>query len=225
MTDERLLAEYLELIKKKVNYEIKNPEHQGFKNDIVHDVFLKLFKSDFFDKYKLNDKEQSLIAASYIGKASHSCYIDYLKKSGITRQLTEKEQGQSGTKFTNIATDDIDDMSFNIEGSSFTAEQYMMAKQAYQIIKDCFQGAISGVSNTVKATFINAAFWESNNYGLPIKQLAKHLGYENSNPTQDFNRFVQKVSECTQPSGIHLVNPDEQIEFLKQIIEIDGVTA
>lgn len=225
MTDEQLLAEYLVLIKNKVNYEIKNPEHVGFKDDIVHDVFLKLYKSDFFEKYKLNDKEQGLIAATYIGRTVHSCYIDYLKKAGISRQLTEKERQQSGNKFTSIGSDDIDDLETSLEGSSFSAEQYLMAKQAYQIIKDCFQGAISGISNVVKASFLNEAFWELAKYDLPIKQLAKHLGYENSNPTQDFNRFVQKVSECTQPSGINLANPDEQIEFLKQIIEIDGVTA
>ena len=225
MTDERLLAEYLVLIKKKVNYGIKNLDHQDCKEDIAQDVFLKLYKSDFFDKYHLGDKEQRLIATAYIGKAVHSSYIDYLKKSGISRQSTEKEKKHSGNKFVSIVSDDIDDMENEIAGSSFTAEQYMIAKQAYKIIKDCFQGAMSGISNGIKTTFLGEAFWESDKYGLPLKQLAKLLGYENSNPTQEFNRFVQKVSECTQSSGIMIANPSEQIEILRQIIDTDEVTA
>jgi len=222
---EQSLADYLLLIKKKVNYEIKNPDHQEFKDDIVHDVFLKLYKSSFFDKYQLDDKEQSLVATAYIGQTVHSCYIDYLKKAGISRQLTAKEKKQFGNKFISIGSDDISGVEIDLDRYLFSSEHYLMAKQAYDIINNCFQVSISGISNTVRATFLNEAFWESNKYGLPLKQLAKHLGYENSNPTQDFNRFIQKVNECTETSGINVVNPDEQIEFLKQILDVDGVTA
>jgi DNA-directed RNA polymerase specialized sigma24 family protein len=227
VTAEKLLAEYLLLIKKKVDSEIRNPEHVHFKEDIVHDVFLKLYNADFFNKYKLGDKEQGLIAASYIGRTAHSCYVDYLQKAGLSRRLTESEREQSGFKFANIGYDDVDDADSGVylETSSYTAEQYLIARQAYEIIKDCFKGAISGISNMVKATFLSEAFWELAKYDLPLKQLASHLGYENTNPTQEFNRFVVKVSSCTEQKGIKVVNPDEQIEFLKQIIEIDGVTA
>lgn len=226
MIDERVLAEYLLIIKKSVNGEVKDIKHYDFKEDIIQDVFLKLFKADFFNKYQLNEKEQSLIATSYIKKAVKSCYIDLLKKNKIIRFLTEKERQDSDRKYENIGTSEDIDEHESLESAAFSSgEEVLMAKEFYLIIRECFEGAITFVSHQLKSNFLRTAFWEQDEYGLPLKKLAEVLGYENSNPTQDFNRFVQKVSECTQTSGVKVVNPCEQIEFLKQIIEIDGVTA
>lgn len=104
---------------------------------------------------------------------------------------------------------------------NFSAEQILMAKQAYQIIKKCFDVAIGSVKDSTKSIFIDKSFWEQEAYDVPLKDLAKVLGYKNSNPTQDFNRFVGKVNDCTEPSGVKVINPKEQIEFLKQILDAD----
>lgn len=226
MSNEQVLGEYLAIIKKSVDFVVKDLSHLGFKEDIVQDVFLKLYKGSFFEKYTLDDKEQSLVAASYIKRAVKSCYLDFLKKAKLTRSLTKKEREETDKKYEAIASaDDIDDHA-SVESNQFISpEKILLAKQAYQVIKRCFEGALNNVSNQMKVHFLTEAFWEMDSYGLPIKKLAEVLGYENSNPTQDFNRFVSKVSDCTQPSGITLSKPNEAIEIIKQIIEIDGATA
>lgn len=230
MADEKKLAEFLSLIKKLVSFKVKDPDHVQFKEDIANETFIKLYKSGAFDKYSLDEKQESLIATSYIKKTVHSCYMDYLTKAGINRRLTKQEQEETGHKTMNIIKDDIDEpSSFGVfepeQSSHYSVEQYLMAKQAYKVIQDCFSSSISSVSNAIRANFLKEAFWEADSYGLPLKKLAVVLGYENSNPTQDFNRFVTKVSDCTQKFNINIVNSGEQIEFLRQIIESEGVSA
>jgi molecular chaperone GrpE (heat shock protein) len=227
MTDEKELVQFLALIKKQVGFSITSPEHEQCKEDIANEAFIKLYKSGVFEKYTLDTTENGRIAAAYIKKTVHSCSMDYFRKSGVYRRLTKQEQASTGLKTQSIETNDFDEQStgeshFQDDKNAYTAEQYLAAKQAYENIQVCFSSVVSTITNAIRANFLKEAFWVSDNYGVPLKQLANILGYDKSNPTQDFNRFVEKISDCTKKYNIKIVNSGEQIEFLRQIISSSG---
>jgi hypothetical protein len=155
----------------------------------------------------------------YIVKAIRSCYMDQLKLRGINRRLTKSEA--SGNRYESIQTQAIDDTDEDNFISSPTEgpDQYVFIREAYSWIESCFNSASSDMKDTVKRSFFNAAFWEFDNYGLPMKELAIYLGYKSSNPTQELKRFTEKVSLCTGPHGILINNPHEQIQFLREQLE------
>jgi DNA-directed RNA polymerase specialized sigma24 family protein len=227
MRDEKKLGQFLTLIEKQVGYAITSSDYLEYKDDIVNEAFIKLYKSGAFDKYTLDTGENGRIAAAYVKKTVHSCTMDYFRKSGVYRRLTKHEQATTGLKTQSIETSDFDEHSadentYHDDKNTYTVEQYLTAKKAYENIQKCFTSLVSNITNTVRANFLKEAFWVADNYGVPLKQLAEILGYEKSNPTQDFNRFVEKVSDCTKKYNIKIVNSGEQIEFLRQIISSSG---
>ena len=230
MEDEKKLAQFLALIIKQVGYVLRHPDHEQYKEDIVNETFIKLFKSGAFEKYSLDTSENGRIAAAYIKKTINSCSMDYFSKSGIFRRLTKRERESTGLKTQAVINEDFDDISgnatsFQEDTKTYTSEQYLIAKQAYDNIQKCFSLVSSSITNDSRAKFLKEAFWNSDYYDVPIKQLAHVLGYLKSNPTQDFNRFVDKVSKCTEKYNIKIVNSGEQIEFLRQIISLNGEPA
>lgn len=227
MSEDEKQSRFLAIIKSYVSFKLKGSPHISFKDDIAQEVFIKLFKANTFDNYNLENKESSLKAAGYIKKAVHSCYSDFLQKAGVFRRLSKVEQESSGKKTMTIIHDDIDEYysdsdSKTSQSLSFTAEQYLIAKEAYNQIFNCFSKVMDTVNNSVKSHFLNEAFWSLDEYGLPLNKLASFLGYEHTNPTQDYNRFVEKVDICTSRHGININNSSEQIELLKQIIDDGG---
>ncbi|WP_156780192.1 hypothetical protein [Glaciecola sp. HTCC2999] len=227
MNDEKKLAQFLSLIIKQVGYVLRHPDHEQYREDIVNETFIKLFKSGAFEKYSLDTSENGRIAAAYIKKTIHSCSMDYFSKSGIYRRLTKREQESTGLKTQSITNENFDDLSANAtffqeDTKTYTSEQYLIAKEAYGNIQKCFSLITASITNDTRAKFLKEAFWNSDYYDVPIKQLAQILGYLKSNPTQDFNRFVDKISNCTQKYNIKIVNSGEQIEFLRQIISFGG---
>jgi DNA-directed RNA polymerase specialized sigma24 family protein len=221
-TNNQEIAKYLLLIKKLTNIKIKDPDHRDLKDDVVQDVFLKLYKTDFFSTNDLNTSEDNNRQINgYIVKAIRSCYMDQLKLRGINRRLTRSEAEASGNRYESIQTQAIDDTDENNFISSPTEgpDQYVFIREAYNWIESCFNSASSDMKDTVKRSFFNAAFWEFDNYGLPMKELALYLGYTSSNPTQELKRFAEKVSLCTGPHGILINNPHEQIQFLREQLE------
>lgn len=49
MANQQDFAKYLVLIKKLVGYHIKKLDHQVFKEDLAHTVFMELYEENFFD--------------------------------------------------------------------------------------------------------------------------------------------------------------------------------
>lgn len=225
MLSEQEAAQFLLLIKKLVNRQIKDSAHYEFKDDIINDVFLKLYSNDFFHTHTLDDKDAGNVAAAYIKRVVASCYFDQLKSAGIMVRATQQETKMTGKKTEQIKhdsihdSDDADDKSrVEVVSEYASALTLMEAEDAYQIIKACFNVAVEKVVDRAKLLFYQIAFWELDEYNMSLKDLAAHVGFANSNPTQDFNRFVEKVSVCTEKGHIFLRNPNEQIEFLKQLI-------
>lgn len=219
------LAKYLVLIKKITNWKISDSKHQELKEDVAQEVFLKLFKQGYFAKNNIEDSEQIKLIASYINRTVQSCYIDYLQSSGITRRLTSSEREQTGARYQNIEFDEIvdTDESDNDLLIADSPEQYRYAKEAYDWIKSCFDELIKHIKDVNRCRFFESAFWQAEQIDIPMKMLASQLGYASSNPTQEFKRFIQKVSLCTQPHGITINAPNEQVQFLKeQIIASEG---
>ncbi|PKI12783.1 hypothetical protein [Colwellia sp. 12G3] len=215
------LAEYLLLIKKITSWKIKSPDHKGFVDDIVQEVFLKLFKQNFFDENKFESEDERKMITSYISQAVHSCYLDQLKVLGFNRRLTKAESESSGNKYENIQNNQIEDTCESEIALSQveSPEQYIFVKEAYQWIKRCFDKLLLNISNFDRREFFEAAFWSFNEYDLPLNKLAVHIGYSSSNPTQELKRFIDKVSLCTQPHGVVVTNPHEQIQFLRELID------
>tara|TARA_B110000196_G_scaffold293833_1_gene282419 strand:+ start:5881 stop:6567 length:687 start_codon:yes stop_codon:yes gene_type:complete len=218
------LGMYLSLIKKITAWKVKTPEHKEFKEDIAQEAFLKLFKRNFFDEYNISDAENEKIINSYVDKTVWSCYMDQLKLQGINRKLTKSEREATGARSQNIVNSPIEDVCDSEAAihSFETPEQYLFAKDAYQWIKSCFESVSLEIQNVERKRFFYAAFWEFASYGMPMKALAGHLGYQSSNPTQELKRFIDKVTMCTQPHGIKVSSPHEQIEILREQLESAG---
>ncbi len=224
-TSNKQFAEYLQLIKKVTNWKIKDPSHSGIKEDVTNEVFLKLFKQGFFEKYDFHDEQEQKIITAYIKKTVWSCYMDQLKTLGFNRVLTKAEKEQTGNRYENISNEQVDGISDNDEALHVleTPDQYIYLKEAYQWVKKCYESLSSEIKDINRQQFFYAVFWQFDDYGLTIKKLASHLGYDSTNPTQELNRFVKKVSLCTSPHGITLDNPHEQVQFLhEQINNFEG---
>jgi len=215
------MNEYLLLVKKITGYTVKAPEHNYLKEDIVQEVFIKLLRGDFFTQHDFySEKDKGKIIA-YIKKVVRTCYIDQLKAQGINRRLTQSEQSESGNKYKNIENtpfESIDQDDLSLQHSD-TPEQYMIFKEAYHWIKNCFDMLVTEISDHKRMEFLEAAFWRSDQYGLPIKKLAHHLSYNSTNPTQELNRFVEKVSSCTQGYGITINNLHGQLQIIQEELE------
>ena len=214
------IAEYFLLIKKLTNQKIKSPDHKFIRDDIVQDTFLKLYKNDFFSANQFGVSEvKDMEIASYIKKVISSCYIDHLKSQGLTRRLSKPETNESGYRYQSISTQDIQDVE---EGTMpqtvLNADQYVSLQDAYRWIRECFDSVLSATKDAYKQAFFEAVFWELDKYTMTIKELAICLGYDSSNPTQELNRFVAKVNLCTNPHGVYIDNPREQILFLSEQI-------
>lgn len=218
------LGKYLSLIKKATTQGIKTPEHKQFREDIAQDVFLKLYKRNFFDENDISDAENEKIITSYVYKTVRSCYMDQLKLQGINRKLTKSEVEASGFRSQNIVNSPIEDVCDSEAAihAFETPEQYLFAREAYQWIKNCFDSVSLEIPNVERKRFFYAAFWEFASYGMPMKALAGHLGYQSSNPTQELKRFIDKVTMCTQPHGIKISSPHEQIQILQEQLESAG---
>jgi DNA-directed RNA polymerase specialized sigma24 family protein len=223
------LAEYLLLVKKISNITIKSQEHRELKEDVAHDAFLKLYRSEYFNNHDFNNEQDKKTIYSYISKTVKSCYLDHLQKSGIIRRLSkaEAEADSTGSKYQNIVNysiEEVDEHEF-IAPPIESPEQFVLARQVYHWIKNCYEAAASDMKDINRKNFIEAAFWRFNDFDFSLKDLARHLGYESSNPTQELKRFVSKVSLCTKPHGVEIDNPQEQISFLMEYLNDSGVNS
>lgn len=227
--DEKKLAQFLLLIQKMVGYALKHTEHHELAEDIENETFIKLYRSDFFESYSLVDDESKKVATAYIKKTISSCKDDYFVKNGVYRRSTKSELESTGRKTQAIYQDDLEDAqqnsSHSFQSSEPTSEEYLLAEKAYGFIQNCFKLAIAKIKDPQRAEFLYQAFWESNYINFPLNELAKRNNYSNTNPTQDFNRFVAKVSHCTEKNNIKIVKSGEQIEFLRQMISSNGELA
>lgn len=223
MVDDAVLARYLCIIKKCVAKEVNIDAH--YQEDIQQEVFLKLFRAKTFERFNLNDEDQQNIAVAYIMRTVKNCHMDYLVQNNIVKKLSDEERSILSKRYQNLATaEDIDEYAEFIAGYSAKTDTIIVAKQALEIIKTCLDGALMSIKNAARARFLKEAFWRSE-YDLPLKSLAETLGFDNSNPTQDFNRFVVKVDECTSSHGIKLNDVNNQVEIIAQLAELNGVTA
>lgn len=220
MTDSAVIAPYFGIIKKCVAREVAIDAH--YKDDIQQEVLLKLYRADAFENFSLDNEDQRNMAVSYIRKTVKRCHIDYLLRNNIIKRLDENEQSAHNERYQRLATaEDIDEHAAFISGNSVEAETAVAANQVLEIIKGCLDGALLSIKNIARASFLKEAFWRQE-YDLPLKALAETLGFDNSNPTQDFNRFIAKVDECTSPQGIKLNDANHQVEIITQLATLGG---
>jgi len=219
VSEEKYLEDYL-LIKKTTEYVRQKsfPSFKELEDDVSQEAFIKLFKNGFFVRDDHKGK------SSYISRAVSNCFIDQLKSLGIICNLTKAEKTQSNNKYLNIVNIGLDDMLDNNipEAETITPENQVNASDAYKWIKNCFESVFNDISDPKRQAFFESAFWWYNDQGVSTKELALLVGYKSSNPTQELKRLIQKVSLCTQPHGIEVVNPNEQVQFLQEQIQSDG---
>lgn len=215
------LAKFLSLIKRAVKRKIKDPSHYNIRDDVIQEVFLKLLKNNFFDQNDFDDDQNNRAISHYINRTVNSCYMDQLKQLGYNRRLTMAERENRGSRYENIVNEQIGDVAGTERGllETKTPDQYAFVKEAYQWIKHCFERFSAGIDDLNKKKFFQAAFWQLDDYRLPIKKLAEQLGYTSANPTRDLKSFISRVSHCTEPHGVVVTNPSEQIQFLLERIE------
>ena len=209
MTYQDELAIYLAFIKKAAHYKIWDSQ---MRDDVVQDVFIKLHNKNFFQNNALVDGQVPKTTGAYIITTIERHRTDIYRKYHKIESVTDSIESEN--EFEKHFDAERTSLS-NVDHLWFVREE---AEIAYVSIKECFQGAITQVKDSLKKNFFEAAFWRLSDYGLPLKELANHIGFINSNPTQDFNRFLAKVSICTQNSGITLVKPNEQIDILLDLI-------
>lgn len=214
MTDDKEMLENFLLIKKTAS-SIRNRsfyDHIDIEEDVAHEAFIKLFESGFFKKQDHTGRN------SYIYRTVHSCFIDKLKSLGVIRNLTKSERLKSNNKYENIHNVSMDEIIGHSEQSLDTLQPdgIIDATEAYKWIKLCFDSVYNAIKDATRQRFFDTAFWWQNDTGLAIKDLAKSIGYKTSNPTQELKRLVEKVSGCTEPHGITIINPHEQIQFLQE---------
>lgn len=214
MSEDKELLEYFLLIKKTAS-SVRNRyfyEHMDIEEDVAHEAFIKLFESGFFKK------EDHTGRNSYIYRTVRNCFIDKLKGLGVIRNLTKAERLKSDHKYESIKNVSMDEVAGYSEQNvdEVAPGDIFDATEAYKWIKSCFDTVYNGIKDTARQSFFDAAFWWQNDTGLSIKDLAQSVGYKSSNPTQEMNRFVEKVSGCTELHGITVTNPHEQIQFLQE---------
>ena len=219
-SEDELALKYLLLLKKTAAH-IRKRSFQGhydLEEDVAHDAFLKLFSNGFFERSDHSGEK------SYIYKTVQSCFVDRLKSMGVIRKLTKTEENTSGDKYVSISTKDIDDPTEVSEPYSDAVSQVeiLQAKEAFHWIKSCFEEVYEKIKNHKRKEFFKSAFWFDSGFDIPLKDLAIFVGYTSSNPTQEFKRLVDKVSQCTEPNGISVVNPVEQVQFLLEQLSLVG---
>ncbi len=219
--DEQVALKYLLLIKKTSSH-IRKKSFQDYaemEEDVAHDAFLKLMSSGFFER------ERHSGVNTYIYKTVQTCFIDRLKSIGVIRSLTTGEKEHSENKYENIRSVNLDEFSELAEpvSDTLTHSDTLIAVEAYQWIKSCFEAVYSSISNEKRRAFFKSAFWFDCEYDIPMKKLAELVGYTSTNPTQEFNRLVEKVSQCTEPHGVNVVKPREQVQFLLEQVALAGV--
>jgi len=214
---EKYLENYLLIKKTTESIRLSNfPGYKEFEDDVLNEAFIKLFKSGFFDR-----EEQK---RSYIYRAVNHCFIDHLKAIGIIRNLSKSEKEQSGHKTQNVVNIGWDDMTDNSmpESEMINPDSHVEAEDAYRWIKDCYDAVYKSIKDQSRKAFFESSFWWYNDRDVSTKDLASLVGYDSSNPTQELKRLIQKVSMCTQPHGITVVNPHEQVQFLQEQIQYGG---
>ncbi|MDT8451559.1 MAG: hypothetical protein RQ936_02295 [Gammaproteobacteria bacterium] len=214
MSDDKEMLEYFLLIKKTAS-SIRNRsfyDHMDIEEDVAHEAFIKLFESGFFKKQDHTGRK------SYIYRTVHNCFIDKLRGLGVIRNLTKAERLKSNNKYENIHNVSMDEIVGDFEQNvdALTPDGIIDATVAYKWIKLCFDCVYNGIKDTARQKFFVTAFWWQNDTGLSIKDLAQFIGYKTSNPTDALNRLIEKVSKCTEPHGITVINPHEQIQFLQE---------
>lgn len=201
------LAEYMILIKKYCKWKIKNPNHEQHQEDVAQEVILKLIRMNWFEENRFSEDEiRNRQIMAYIKRTVATTYSDFTKKS---------HDAEDGT----LNPDEYEDT----EVAEFDDRLYLQT--AYAKITDCFNSVSKTLRNSGGVKYFHAVFWEFENYDLNLKDLASHLGYEHANPTQELNRFVDKISLCTQPFGITVSKPQVQLQFLREKIDSAGVPA
>jgi DNA-directed RNA polymerase specialized sigma24 family protein len=226
MLDEVSLGKFMLFIDKATKAEIKDRDFVQYREDVAQDAFLKLYRSGYLSENSIETEDDVKRITAYIRMTVKSCYTDFLTKNGIIRRSTKTD---TELKYDQIQYDRMDDPDtiFSLEDHQafnhhkFNARQLYQAKQAYDSIAYCFQKATETIKEKARRDFYQIVFWDLEDHNMSIKELAAHMGFINSNPTQDFNRFVQKVSDCTEKDGYKIVDASEQINFLKQILSLD----
>ena len=210
MDDNKKLGSYLLFIKNSV---AKKVWIQEVREDIQQEVFIKLFKKGFFDQHDLVDGKISPQAGGYIASTVDSCFYDH-----VLRKKYKKRSCDEGDEYIEkIPVSPFEDCSEEEDFFSIPANVSIEAKEALDVIKKCFENFAEATKDKLKATFFEAAFWRRNYLDMSVKELAENMGFIHSNPTQEFNRFLTKVSGCTEKQDVILSAPNDQIEILLQL--------
>jgi hypothetical protein len=212
MTKEKNLKSYLLFIEKAVS---KKVWIRNVREDIEQEVFIKLFKAGFFEKHDLEDGLITTYASRYIFRTVNSCFSDYvIRKDFIKKTHIEEDEINTTTEFIEKNVNYSLTIDLDEDIHSVPTCVSLEAKQALELIKKCFELSAEMNPDNERLNFLEAAFWRRIYLDINLKDLAKEVGFIHSNPSQEFNRFVAKVSTCTEKDGVKITNPSEQIEIL-----------
>ncbi len=96
-------------------------------------------------------------------------------------------------------------------------ERLSLTELAYELVEECFDKHYSDINSSKKEEFIYMKFWDEQYSSIHIKDLAEKIGFDHSNPTQFFQRFLKKVNDCLRSLDALGVfkNIDEKEAILK----------
>jgi hypothetical protein len=215
------MAKFLVLIKKMVNKKIQNQDQHDIKENVCQEVFMKLLQKDFFDTHTFEGPQEDIKKfTSYISFAVNSAYVDELLKLGLSHRSSRDERMSTGHSYIspkNHSFDDIGEHPSSLHQADTSIDK-IFAEEAYLFIQHCFELTARKYINDNHRMFYETAFWGLAECKMSIKDLATHLGFTSTNPTQAFNRFARKVSTCTQQHGITLKSPNDKIQILLEIM-------
>lgn len=219
MRNDNTLEIYLAFIKKATNKKVWIIDER---EDIQQEVFIKLFKKDFFTEHPLDGGFVKSQAGKYIYDAVSSCFSDHVIRKRYKEDTSNDSNDGKKTYFAKVSTNvdfvNNDEGDQSVFSSPLTQSSVSIeAKEALDLIKRCFEKYAEATKDQIKATFFESAFWHRNYLDTSIKELAEDLGFIHTNPTQEFNRFVKKVSGCTEKGDVILSAVDNQLEILLQL--------
>lgn len=128
---------------------------------------------------------------------------------GYERESNDKDDDVNAKTLTgnlNFGADDVGSESAScaergMVATSFyqpekSSERLEVLEATYELIEECFDHNYIEIKDSIKKQFIYMVFWDENLAKNYLKDLAKNIGFQHSNPTQVFQRFLTSVNEC-----------------------------
>ena len=163
-------------------------------------------------------------------------FFGYERESDANGDDTDSNKLTGNLKFGVDVKDDKSDIyaEHGMVAKSFyqperSSERLEVLEFVYELIEECFDNNYSSIKDAVKKEFIHMVFWDVSLVNNFLKDLAKGIGFNHSNPTQVFQRFLDSVNECLTKNNpldfeLALKETSKEVDVIMKEIEVLQVT-